>query len=176
MENVNPKQRASVPPALIGLIVAAMLVRIVIALVLPRVIKWDEGDYLLLGYNLLTGNGFTTGYYPELHLTPLYPLVSGLFFLFVGEFEQASNLAHALFGGLLLLPVFVIAQRIYGLQTAWLVALLLTIFPPLSISVLYWGAMIEPLYLCLIYGGLAALLVGFEDQRAGMFAVAGGLW
>ena len=33
--------------------------------------------------------------------------------------------------------------------------------------------MTEPLFLFLLYGGLAALLVGFEDNRAGMFAAGG---
>jgi 4-amino-4-deoxy-L-arabinose transferase-like glycosyltransferase len=163
-------------PALAGLVVGTVLLRIGLALALPRTIKWDESSYLLLGRNLLTGRGFTTGLYPEVYHPPLYPIVSGTLYLFVGDFEQASNLAYALFGGLLLLPVFVVAQRTYGLQTAWLVTVLLAIFPALSISVLYWGTMIEPLYLCLTYGGLAALLVGLEDDRLGMFAAAGVLF
>ena len=66
-------------------------------------------------------------------------------------------------------------RRIYGLQTAWLVAVLLAIFPALTVNVLYWGSMSEPLYLFLLYGGLALLLIGLEDDRLGMFAAAGGL-
>ena len=161
-------------PALIGLVLAAVLVRVVIALVLPRVIAYDEPAYLMLGYNLMNGSGYsTTGIYPETHHPPLYPIISAIFHLLVRDFEQASNLAYALFGGLLLLPVFVVAQRVYGSQTAWLVAILLAIFPPLSISVLYWGGMTEPLFLFLLYGGFAASLVGFEDNRAGMFTAGG---
>jgi 4-amino-4-deoxy-L-arabinose transferase-like glycosyltransferase len=161
-------------PALIGLVLAAIVVRIVITLVLPRVIKFDESAYLMLGYNLVNGSGYTTTQmYPDTHHPPLYPIISGLVHWFVGDFEQASNLAYALFGGLLLLPVFVLAQRVYGSQTAWLVAILLAIFPPLSISVLYWGGMTEPLFLFLLYGGLAALLVAFEDNRAAMLTSGG---
>src|SRR5215510_13415708 len=145
MERIRFTGSSIFHPALIGLVAAAVLLRIMIALILPRVIRWDEPSYLLLGYNLLSGNGFTTGLHPQLHFTPLYPIVSGILYLLVGDFEQASNLAYALFGGMLLLPVFAIAQRIYGSQTAWLVAVLLTIFPPLSVSVLYWGTMTEPL-------------------------------
>jgi len=172
-ENVNPKRVSIFHPALIGLVAAAVLARIVIALVLPRIIKWDESSYLLLGYNLMRGNGFTTGYYPEVHHPPLYPILSGISFLLFGDFEQASNLLYAIFGGLLLLPVFDIAQRVYGSRTAWLVVILLAIYAPLSIGVLYWGTMIEPLYLFLLYGGFAALLVGLEDHRAGMFSASG---
>jgi hypothetical protein len=162
--------------ALAGLVVGAGLLRIGLALALPRVIKWDEAGYLNLGRNLLTGKGFIGWLYPEVHHPPLYPVISGALYLLVRDFELASNLAHALFGGLLLVPVFAIARHIYGLQTAWLATVLLAIFPALTVSVLYWGAMIEPLYLCLLYGGLAALLMGLESGRVGMFAVAGGLF
>jgi hypothetical protein len=99
-------------PVLIGLVVAAVLLRLVITLMLPRAIKWDEASYLLLGSNFFSGNGFTLGGYPEVHFPPLWPLMLGLFYAFTGDFEQASNLGYALFGGLLLLPVFAIAQRI----------------------------------------------------------------
>jgi 4-amino-4-deoxy-L-arabinose transferase-like glycosyltransferase len=129
----------------------------------------------MLGYNLLAGNGFTNSGYPELHFTPLYPMVAGLFHALTGNFEMASNLAYALFGGLLVFPVFVIAQRIYGLNTAALAAVLTAIFPALTVDVLYWGSLTEPLYLSLLYGALAFLLVALEDDRPGLLAAAGAL-
>jgi asparagine N-glycosylation enzyme membrane subunit Stt3 len=67
----------------------------------------------------------------------------------------------------------VIAQRIYGKQTAWLGALLLAIIPALSVSVLYWGKMTEPFYLGLIYTGLATPFIGLEDRVVGLSALAG---
>src|SRR5215831_7884716 len=137
--------------ALTALVVGTVLLRIGAVLTFPRVIKWDEPAYLLLGRNLLTGEGFTTGLYPELHFAPFYPVVSGILYLLVGDFEWASNLAYALFGGLLLIPVFSIARRTCGEQTAWLACTFLAIFPALTVSVLYWGTMTEPLYLFLIY-------------------------
>ena len=162
-------------PAIVALVAAAVLLRLVLSFTLPRTIKWDEPHYLLLGSNLLTGNGFTYSGYPELHFPPLYPGVAGLFYLLIGDFEKASNLAYALFGGLLLVPVFAMARRIYDVKTAWLAAILLAIFPALTVNVLYWGTLTEPLYLSLLYGGLALLLVGLEDDRLGMFPAAGAL-
>src|SRR5206468_3907707 len=50
--------------------------------------------------------------------------------------------------------------------------LLVAVCPALNVSVLYWGSMTEPLYTCLVYGGLAALLVGLEDQRWGLLPTA----
>jgi 4-amino-4-deoxy-L-arabinose transferase-like glycosyltransferase len=74
-----------------------------------------------------------------------------------------------------LFPVFAMARRIYGVKTAWLAAVLVAIFPALTVNVLYWGSLTEPLYLSLLYGGLALLLVGLEDDRLGMLAAAGAL-
>ncbi|MEP6959283.1 MAG: glycosyltransferase family 39 protein [Nitrospirota bacterium] len=162
-------------PAFVALVTAAVLLRIGLSFTLPRVIKWDEPTYLLLGYNLLAGNGFTYSRYPEVHFPPLHPIVAGIFHLLTGDFEMAGNLECAVFGGLLLFPVFAMGRRIYGLQMAWLVAVLLAIFPALTVNVLYWGSMSEPLYLFLLYGGLALLLTGLEDDQLGMFAAAGAL-
>jgi 4-amino-4-deoxy-L-arabinose transferase-like glycosyltransferase len=158
------------------LVAVVVLLRIALSFFLPRVVKWDEPVYLLLGHNLLTGGGFTWSTYPELTFPPLYPIVAGVFHLLIGDFEMASNLVYAISGGLLLLPVFALARRIYGLKTAWLAVVLLALFPALDIHVLYWGSLTEPLYLLLIYGGLAVLLIGLEDHRLGMFAAAGVLF
>jgi 4-amino-4-deoxy-L-arabinose transferase-like glycosyltransferase len=162
-------------PTVVALVTAAVLLRLGLSFMLPRTINGDEPMYLLLGYNLLAGNGFTYSGYPELHFTPLYPIVAGLFHVLIGDFETASNLVYALFGGLLLFPVFAMARRIYGVKTAWLAAVLMAIFPALTVNVLYWGSLTEPLYLSLLYGGLALLLIGLEDDRLGMLAAAGAL-
>lgn len=154
---------------------AVVLLRAGLSSILPRVIRWDEPRYLLLGYNLLAGNGFTYSGYPEVHFPPVQPIVAGIFHLLTKDFETASNLEYAVFGGLLLFPVFAMFRRIYGLQTAWLGTVLLAIFPALTINVLYWDTMSEPLYLFLLYGGLACLLAGLDDDRLGMFAAAGAL-
>jgi len=162
-------------PTVVALVAATVLLRMGLSFTLPRTIIADESYYLLLGHNLLAGNGFTYSGYPELHFTPLYPIVAGLFHLLTGDFEKASNLVYALFGGLLLFPVFAMARRIYGVHTAWLAAVLTAIFPALTVKVLYWGSLTEPLYLSLLYGGLALLLVGLEDDRLEMLAAAGAL-
>jgi len=169
----DPRQFRAFPPAFLALVLGAVLLRLGLSLGLPRVIHSDEPPNLLLGYNLLAGNGYTYSGYPELHFPPLHPIFAGLFYLLTRDFEMAGNFENAIFGGLLLLPVFAIARRIYGLQTAWLATVLLAIFPPLTVNVLYWGGMSEPPYLVLLFVGLALLLAGLEDGRLGMFAAAG---
>jgi 4-amino-4-deoxy-L-arabinose transferase-like glycosyltransferase len=160
-------------PALLLLVVSAALLRLALSLYFPRVVWGDESAYLLLGHNLVTGNGFTYTGYPELHFPPLHPLFVGLLSLMTGDLEMASNLENAIFGGLLLLPVFAIAVRIYGSQTAWLTAVLLALFPPLTVSVLYWGSMSEPPFLFLLFSALALFLAALEGQRFWMFFAAG---
>ncbi|NOZ04874.1 MAG: glycosyltransferase family 39 protein [Chloroflexi bacterium] len=163
---------------LLGGVLALFALRLLLTVVLPRVVKWDEPDYLLLGQHLWAGQGFTSGWVPEVHYTPLYPLVTGFFNLIVHDLERASDVAYALFGALLLLPVWFLSRRVYGRRTAWTALALLAIFPPLTISVLYWGTMTEPLYLFLVFGGLALLLAAHERQSwpaMGMAGVAFGL-
>ena len=159
--------------AVLALVTAAILLRIGLSHFLPRVLGWDESAYLLLGANLLAGNGFTYTGYPELHFPPLYPLVAGFFHLLTSDFEMASNLASSIFGGLVVLPIFAMARRIYGLRTAWLAAVLMAVFPALTVNIFYWGAASEPLYLFLLVGGLTFLLAGLDDGRIRMFGAAG---
>jgi hypothetical protein len=148
----------------------AFCLRFAAALFVPRVIKWDEPDYLRLGYNLLHGAGFTAGLHPEAHYTPLYPIVSGLSYLLVHDWEWASNLPYILCGTALLLPVYALACRLYDRQTATIAVLLLACFPPLVTGVLFWGTMTEPLYLLLIYTALwstwRSLQFGEERRRS----------
>lgn len=155
------------------LVLLATAVRVASAVFLPRVIKWDEPDYLRLGYNLLHGQGFTTGLHPEAHYTPLYPLVSGLSYLLVRDWEWASNLPFVIFGAALLVPVYALARRFYGARTALLAALLLAGFPALTVSVLYWGTMTEPLYLFLIFSGLWFAWQAIEGDGLWPFAASG---
>jgi len=162
-------------PVVIALVAAAVLLRISLGFLLPRIIRWDEPLYLLSGVNLLTGNGFTYSGYPEVHFHPLVPVVAGLCYLLTGSLEIVSTLMHSVFGGLLVFPVFVIAQRIYGAKTACLSAVLIAIFPALTVSVFYWSTLTESLYLFLLYSGLALLLVGLEEDRLEMFCAAGAL-
>jgi 4-amino-4-deoxy-L-arabinose transferase-like glycosyltransferase len=160
-------------PAILAMVSAAMLLRLASSLYFPRVIKWDEAKYLMLGDNLLAGKGFTYTGYPELHFPPLHPLFVGLLSLVTGDFEMAGNLENALFGGLLLLPVFVICLRIYGLETAWLSAILVGLFPPLIVNVLYSGSMSEPPFLFLLFSAFAIFLAALDGQRLWMFSAAG---
>jgi 4-amino-4-deoxy-L-arabinose transferase-like glycosyltransferase len=159
--------------AIAAIIVAAFLLRLELTHSLPRMVKWDESDYLLLGRNLVRGQGYTTGFGPEIHHPPFFPLITGVIYLAVRDLEKSSDIAYALFGGLMLLPIFVLARKIYGYPTAYLAAILLAIYPVLTVVGLHWGTMLEPLYIFLLFGALVTWLIGMEERRPVMMAVAG---
>ena len=157
---------------LVALIALAVATRMGFAQ-LERVIKWDESDYLMLGRNLLSGRGFTTAGYPEVHYPPLLPVVLGIAQKITSEPEAASELAYIIFGALLILPVHTLARRMYGHGVAQLASILLIFFPALGVSVLYWGTMSEPLYLFLVYCGLYALWRASEADGWAYHGLAG---
>ena len=59
----------------------AALVRLVALLEPQRIVWGDEPFYLWLGRNWLTGRGYSFTGYSDVHHTPMYPLLSGLFYL-----------------------------------------------------------------------------------------------
>ena len=71
-------------PAFVALVAAAVLLRIGLGFTLPRTVKWDEATDLMLGRNLLAGNGFTYSGYPEVHFPPLHPIAAGIFHWLTG--------------------------------------------------------------------------------------------
>ncbi|MFH1084367.1 MAG: glycosyltransferase family 39 protein [Chloroflexota bacterium] len=142
---------------------------------LPRVIRWDEPDYLWLGRSLWLGEGYTINGAPELHYTPLYALLAGGLWALVGDAELASSFWYVLLGALTVAPVYAIAARLYGRRVGLTSALLAAVFPGLSSAILYWGTFTEPLFILLIYGALWAALVALEGEAWWRYALVGGL-
>lgn len=138
-----------------------------------RVVWGDEPFYLWLGRNWLTGRGYSFTGYSDPHHSPLYPLVSGLVYLAVGNLELASDILYVLFGALLALPVFLLARRLYGREVGLWAAWLVSFYPALTGAVIFWGTMTEPIYYFLVFMGFWALLVGVEDERLAGYAGAG---
>lgn len=168
------RQRQREILALVGILILALAVRLILA-GLDRVIRWDEPDYLILGVNLFSGLGYSSGGVPELHYTPLFPLLAGLAYRLLHDPEAASNAVYTVAGTLLILPVYAIARRVYGRWTALATAAMLAVVPALTASVLYWGTMTEPLYILFLYSGFACALWALEDDRLWAYAAAGAL-
>jgi 4-amino-4-deoxy-L-arabinose transferase-like glycosyltransferase len=168
--STDPRERK----ALLALAAAAFAFRFAL-LLLPRVMRWDEPVYLLLGRNLWSGLGFTFSGHPELHHSPLFPLLAGATLKLTGRPEAASDVWYVLFGALLTLPVYGLARWLTGHRGALLAAALVAFFPALTTAVLYWGTMIEPLFLLLLYTAAYAVARGLDRESPILLSVAGAL-
>jgi 4-amino-4-deoxy-L-arabinose transferase-like glycosyltransferase len=166
----DPRERK----ALLALTATAFTFRFAL-LLLPRVMRWDEPVYLLLGRNLWSGLGFSFSGHPELHHSPLFPLLAGATLKLLGRPEAASNFWYVLLGSLLTLPVYGLARRLTSHGGAMLAAALVAFFPALTTAVLYWGTMIEPLFLFLLYTAAYVVAKGLDRESPMLFTVAGAL-
>ena len=166
----DPRERK----ALLALTAAAFTFRFAL-LLLPRVMRWDEPVYLLLGRNLWSGLGFSFSGHPELHHSPLFPLLAGATLKLTDRPEAASDIWYVLLGALLTLPVYGLARLLTGHRGALLAAALVAFFPALTTAVLYWGTMIEPLFLVLLYTAAFAVAKGLDRESPWLFASAGTL-
>ena len=166
----DPRERK----ALLALTATAFTFRFAL-LLLPRVMRWDEPVYLLLGRNLWSGLGFSFSGHPELHHSPLFPLLAGATLKLLGRPEAASDFWYVLLGALLTLPVYGLARRLTGQGGAMLAAALVAFFPALTTAVLYWGTMIEPLFLCLLYTAAYVVAKGLDRESPMLFSLAGAL-
>ncbi|MBC7224537.1 MAG: hypothetical protein H5T59_09750, partial [Anaerolineae bacterium] len=104
------------PWALGGIFLLALALRAlwVFGVLGDRVVWGDEPFYLWLGRNVWTTGFYSfTGYW-DVHHTPLYPLVSGLGYLLVGDLKRASDLCYLLFGSFLVLPDYALGRELYG--------------------------------------------------------------
>lgn len=158
-----------------ALLLLACIVRLAIAR-LDHVLQGDEGAYLWLGKTLMTGGGYTFFGRPEMHYTPLYPIVSGLVWLLVRDLEMASKVCFVLFGTLTLIPVYLLSRRIYGWREASATAALLAVLPALTSYVFYWGSMTEPLYFFLVFWAAYASLMALQINRWPTYVAAGALF
>ena len=156
------------------IVVAALVLRAFLAS-LPRVIRWDEPDYLRIGWNWLTGRGYAVDGMPEMHYTPLFPLLAGSIYVATGDPELASAFWYVLLGALAVIPIYLIARRIYGRPVALISGLLAAFFPGLGSSVLYWGTMTEPVFIFCLLMAEWILLIALEGRKLWAYGLAGAL-
>ncbi len=155
------------------LIVLAFVVRLALVLFVDRVVWGDEPFYLWLGRNWFEGRGYSFTGYSDVHHTPGYPFLSAVFYLITGNLEIASDICYVLFGTALMVPLYLLARRIYSREAGYIALLLAAVFPALTGTILFWGTMTEPPYYFFAYGAMFALLAGMERRRAWAVLLAG---
>jgi hypothetical protein len=157
---------------LVGIVALSVALRCALLRV-DRIVRWDEPDYLILGKHLFTGQGYTVSGRPELHYAPLFPITTGLLYPLTHNMEVNSDINYVFFGALTLVPFFLLTRRLFGLRVSTISAALLCLFPALNAGVLFWGTMLEPLYLFLLFSGLYAVWMAWEEQRVAAYLGAG---
>ncbi len=173
------------PVTLVALVLLAMAIRATFV-ALPRLVRWDEAAYLMIGRSLLAGRGYSELMgTADLQQPPLVAILAALgLWLKLPIPWAAAALSQILLGSLIVLPVFAIARDFYGPKIAAIAALLTAVYPALAVSPLYWSTMTEPPYLLGCLTGIYALWrvtgVGApppirKSARSWRWAVVGGL-
>ncbi len=170
--NKEGKTRVGEHWVVIVLVLASLVIRTGLVRS-DRVVRWDEPDYLILGRNLVTGQGYAVTSQPELHYAPLFPMITGLLYPVTHDMKLNSDFWYVTLGALTLVPFYWLARRLFGRRVATVGSLLLCLYPPLNAGVLYWGTMLEPLYLFLLCSALATAWMAWERRTVGAYGITG---
>lgn len=163
----------------VWLTAGAVALRLTLLLGRGDYVAYDEAWYLLLGHNLLTGNGYTLSGLQHVALSPLFPILAAALGLMLDSLVWGGRIVAAVGSGLLVIPCWSIFRRMAGRQTALLACGLVAVMPSLAPFVVAWwvgwdlwvGA--EPvLHLCL-YSGIALFLRARERGGPGDWLLAG---
>ncbi|MBM4045682.1 MAG: phospholipid carrier-dependent glycosyltransferase [Planctomycetes bacterium] len=125
-EPVPPVVKSSWGYTVLALVLAALALR----LFLTRY-QWcmdsDEIAYVAIAQGGVAGKGYFNDIFP-----PLYPMLIGWASRLVGDLEKGGRLVSAVCGALLVLPVFLLARRVFDRQIALTAAALVVVYPILT--------------------------------------------
>lgn len=156
------------------LLSTSLVIRLTWLVAYPRVIENEGAQYLRLAENLFTHRGYVAMRGPVTMVSPLYSVVIGIVAFVTQSPELAGRVVSLMAGTVLPVLLFLVAFKIYGLRTAYVVGALAA-FQPLLIA-LSSTVYSEGIYLLLLMAGLYATVVTLESERllapalAGMFA------
>ena len=124
----------------VALVILAAAIRVAFA-ALPRLVRWDEAAYLMIGRSLIAGKGFAElAGTPDLQQPPLVAFLSVLgLWMGLPIPWAAAALSHVLIGSLVVVPVFEIAREFFGPKVAAIAGTLAAIYPALAVSPLLLG-------------------------------------
>jgi 4-amino-4-deoxy-L-arabinose transferase-like glycosyltransferase len=165
--------------ALIGVLLCAVLVRLLYVAIAPGVDPVLRGDplfgdaqgYQLLAVNLLRTHDLTwDGVQSTSYRMPGYPAFLALIFLAAGPNLVAVRLVQAVVGALLCLPVYRIARRLTSSGVGLLAALGIAVHPLLIYTTAWLYA--ETLFVLVLWLGLDTLASTEEPVRVGQLLLA----
>lgn len=120
----------------------------------------DCTQYVTIAKNFISkGQLISDGsHFPDIIQPPLYPLILSLFMPLFNDPELAGRIVSAIFGSLLIVPFFLLGQRIYNRKIAYIGSILIIFYPALiqfSIEPLTESVYIFFVYLAMLTGWIA---------------------
>ena len=156
---------------IILIVVAAFLIRFMF-FSLHSVVELDGAYYISLGKNLIED-----GLYRDLennlntNLTPGMPIAIGLVNLIFNDGVLSARIVSALFGALLIIPVYLFTKRIYSRKEAVIAGILTASYSILVyISTLTYN---DSLYLFLLITGLYLGWLSLKKEKLWMYVLTG---
>ena len=125
------------------------------------VITVEGSEYVRMADSLIHGKGLIGNFEgPETMYTPLFSVLTAGMSMLTGKSELAAHLVSLLFGTALIIPVFFIANKMYGPRVAVIAGLLVGFHPVLvKLAASIYN---ENVYLPLLMGGMYFTMEAFE--------------
>jgi len=129
--SASGKFKSPIPLALVFLLLVALSVRVYYLRSHVVVLEGEGAGYAHQAENLLRGRGFESYLYarPDLEHCWLQPIFIAAVYMLVRKLDTATHIISLASGTLLVLWVFLIADRVYGRRIAWIAALLTALHP-----------------------------------------------
>lgn len=112
---------------------AAVALRLAAASYRGGYLGWDETMYLVMGRNLLTGHGYQMYGPPSVTYPPLPGVVAAAVWMLTGCTRWAMSAPSAVLGGLAVMPVYLLARRMFSRNAAIAAAAIFVLMRPLLI-------------------------------------------
>jgi len=161
---------------LLLIVVSALFIRASCAVLFAGEMDAEGVEYTRIAQDLIAGKGYVGIATPgtQLFFPPLFPfLIAGVTWT-VGNAEVAARIVSILFGTLLVLPVYLIARRMFGERTALAAATLTALHPYLimfSVSVFC-----DLTFLTLLLAGTYSAMHAASNPTARALASSGALY
>jgi hypothetical protein len=156
-----------------GAVICAALLRIAWAMRYAKSLEGEGVEYTRIAENLLAGRGyvgiFANG--TQLNFPPLYPVLIAAVSLVVPSPEFAARAINIFFGAALVIPVFKIADELYGRRAAIIAAIVVTLHPVLLVG--STTTFSEVSYLTLLLSAVFWITRWITTQRMRCAALAG---
>ena len=162
-------------PALVHLFLALLLgtmIRLAYISCLDPVVHWpDEKDYMQLGINLAQGRGYTLEGEPTAFRAPGYPVFLAPWSLIKGWSVTSIRLLHLLVNAVIMLLVFMLAERFFSEFTAWIAVWIVALYP---YYIFLTGTILSELWFILLLLAATYLILLYREKYSKMILLFSG--